>query len=97
MAQNFLEVIIMYLTSFLTFLDSVDYGSLGQLVLYDYICGRLYLFCMSYHTFEQVERSMERVEVKDKNDLAVFDWFRTYVIGTKLDTSIGHHDLVGHY
>lgn len=57
----------------------------------DYTCF------VSYHTFEQVERSMERVEVKDKNDLAVFDWFRTYVIGTKLDTGIGHHDLVGHY
>ncbi|XP_068664536.1 uncharacterized protein [Aristolochia californica] len=42
---------------------------------------------------KQVERAVKRMEVQNPDDTAVFDWFITHVIGSKLDTSIEHHEL----
>ncbi|KAF9605669.1 hypothetical protein IFM89_018012 [Coptis chinensis] len=35
----------------------------------------------------------KRMEAKGKDDIMVFDWFKLYVIASKLDPSIGHHEL----
>ncbi|KAL5990562.1 hypothetical protein ACLOJK_011464 [Asimina triloba] len=41
----------------------------------------------------EVAASVKRMETKYKDEIAVFDWFKTYVIDSKLDTSIGHEEL----
>ncbi|XP_059626040.1 uncharacterized protein LOC132269052 isoform X3 [Cornus florida] len=41
----------------------------------------------------QIDRIVKRMEAKKQVDLAVFEWFRTHVIHSKLDPSIGHQEL----
>ncbi|XP_008810481.1 serine/threonine-protein kinase 19 homolog isoform X2 [Phoenix dactylifera] len=47
----------------------------------------------------QVDRDLEvaiavkRLEIKNQQDLEVFEWFKKYVIETKLDVSIDHQEL----
>lgn len=41
----------------------------------------------------QIERAVERLQTKRQDDLTVFDWFKTHVIPSKLDPSIGHQEL----
>ncbi|KAG8389198.1 hypothetical protein BUALT_Bualt02G0204000 [Buddleja alternifolia] len=40
----------------------------------------------------QIDRVVKRMEEK-KHDLTVFEWFKTHVLQSKLDTSIGHQEL----
>ncbi|XP_059626038.1 uncharacterized protein LOC132269052 isoform X1 [Cornus florida] len=42
----------------------------------------------------QIDRIVKRMEAKKQVDLAVFEWFRTHVIHSKLDPSIGHQELL---
>ncbi|XP_077228826.1 serine/Threonine-kinase [Tasmannia lanceolata] len=42
---------------------------------------------------KQIEVVVKRMEAKNRDDIAVFDWFKTYVIVSKLDTGIGHQEL----
>lgn len=42
----------------------------------------------------QIERAVRRMEEKKQNDLIVFEWFTMHVLQSKLDTSIGHQELV---
>jgi serine/threonine-protein kinase 19 len=37
---------------------------------------------------------VKRLEEKKQGDLEVFKWFRTHVIDSKLEPSIGHQELV---
>ncbi|KAL6968189.1 non-specific serine,threonine protein kinase [Sarracenia purpurea var. burkii] len=41
----------------------------------------------------QVKSVVTRMEAKKQDDLVVLDWFKTYVIHSKLETSIGHEEL----
>ncbi|XP_027094910.1 uncharacterized protein [Coffea arabica] len=41
----------------------------------------------------QIERAVKRLQTKRQDDLTVFDWFKTHVIPSKLDPSIGHQEL----
>ncbi|KAH6754982.1 Serine/Threonine-kinase [Perilla frutescens var. hirtella] len=41
----------------------------------------------------QIERVVKRMEENKQNDLVVFEWFKTHVLQSKLDTSIGHQEL----
>ncbi|CAI9776670.1 unnamed protein product [Fraxinus pennsylvanica] len=41
----------------------------------------------------QIEHVVKRMEVKTQDDRMVFEWFKTHVIHSKLDTSIGHQEL----
>lgn len=41
--------------------------------------------------------AVKRMKPKDRDDIVVFDWFKFYVIASKLDTSIGHQELVSHF
>ncbi|XP_019165402.1 PREDICTED: serine/threonine-protein kinase 19 isoform X3 [Ipomoea nil] len=41
----------------------------------------------------QIERVIKRMEEKKQDDLPVFEWFKTHVISSKLDPSIGHDEL----
>ncbi|XP_057798114.1 uncharacterized protein LOC131014236 isoform X2 [Salvia miltiorrhiza] len=41
----------------------------------------------------QIEHVVRRMEEKNTNNLVVFEWFKTHVIQSKLDTSIGHQEL----
>uniref|UniRef100_A0A5B7BJP5 Putative serine/threonine-protein kinase 19 isoform X1 n=1 Tax=Davidia involucrata TaxID=16924 RepID=A0A5B7BJP5_DAVIN len=41
----------------------------------------------------QIDRVVKRMEAKKQDDLAVFEWFRTHVINSKLEPSIGHQEL----
>ncbi|TXG63841.1 hypothetical protein EZV62_010835 [Acer yangbiense] len=41
----------------------------------------------------QIERVEKRMEEKKQGDLEVFKWFKTSVIDSKLDPSIGHQEL----
>ncbi|KAE7997841.1 hypothetical protein FH972_002442 [Carpinus fangiana] len=41
----------------------------------------------------QIERVVKRLEEKKQGDLEVFKWFRTHVIDSKLEPSIGHQEL----
>lgn len=41
----------------------------------------------------QIECVVKRMEEKKQNDLVVFEWFKTHVVQSKLDTSIGHQEL----
>lgn len=34
------------------------------------------------------------MQAKKQDDLVVFEWFKTYVLDSKLETSIGHEELV---
>ncbi|XP_073144590.1 uncharacterized protein [Henckelia pumila] len=43
---------------------------------------------------KQIEGVMRRLEEKKQNDVTVFEWFKMHVIQSKLDTSIGHEELV---
>lgn len=36
------------------------------------------------------------MEEKKQDDLPVFEWFKTHVISSKLDPSIGHDELVSY-
>ncbi|XP_057798118.1 uncharacterized protein LOC131014236 isoform X4 [Salvia miltiorrhiza] len=42
----------------------------------------------------QIEHVVRRMEEKNTNNLVVFEWFKTHVIQSKLDTSIGHQELI---
>lgn len=42
----------------------------------------------------QIERVVRRMEDKKQNDLVVFEWFKTHVVQSKLDTGISHQELV---
>ncbi|PSR86413.1 Serine/threonine-protein kinase [Actinidia chinensis var. chinensis] len=41
----------------------------------------------------QIKRVVTRLEAKKQDNLVVFEWFKTYVIPSKLETSIGHEEL----
>ncbi|GMH02338.1 hypothetical protein Nepgr_004177 [Nepenthes gracilis] len=41
----------------------------------------------------QVDHAMKMLETKKKDNVAVFDWFKTHVIMSKLEPSIDHHEL----
>ncbi|KAH7577684.1 hypothetical protein JRO89_XS01G0284800 [Xanthoceras sorbifolium] len=41
----------------------------------------------------QIERVEKRMEEKKQGDLQVFKWFKTHVIDSKLEPSIGHQEL----
>ncbi|XP_058094577.1 uncharacterized protein LOC131240394 isoform X3 [Magnolia sinica] len=41
----------------------------------------------------QVGTAVKSMEAKYHDEISVFDWFKTHVIGSKLDTSIGHEEL----
>ncbi|XP_059433585.1 uncharacterized protein LOC132166729 isoform X2 [Corylus avellana] len=41
----------------------------------------------------EIERVVKRLEEKKQGDLEVFKWFRTHVIDSKLEPSIGHQEL----
>lgn len=41
----------------------------------------------------QVERVVKRMEAKEHDDVAVFEWFKMHVIHSKLEPSIGHEEL----
>ncbi|RZC68873.1 hypothetical protein C5167_032006 [Papaver somniferum] len=41
----------------------------------------------------QIGIVMRRIEAKKEDDVAVFDWFKNYVIDSKLDPSISHQEL----
>ncbi|KAL2470551.1 Serine-threonine protein kinase 19 [Abeliophyllum distichum] len=41
----------------------------------------------------QIEHVVKRMKVKTRDDLMVFEWFKTHVIHSKLDTSISHQEL----
>ncbi|XP_008810474.1 serine/threonine-protein kinase 19 homolog isoform X1 [Phoenix dactylifera] len=42
---------------------------------------------------KQVAIAVKRLEIKNQQDLEVFEWFKKYVIETKLDVSIDHQEL----
>ncbi|KAL3517709.1 hypothetical protein ACH5RR_020298 [Cinchona calisaya] len=42
----------------------------------------------------QIERAIKRLEAKWHDEMTVFDWFKTHVIPSKLDPSIGHQELL---
>lgn len=42
---------------------------------------------------DEIKRIAERMEAKKQDNLAVFEWFKLYVIDSKLDPSIGHEEL----
>ncbi|KAA8550741.1 hypothetical protein F0562_002425 [Nyssa sinensis] len=41
----------------------------------------------------QIDWVVKRMEAKNQDDLAVFEWFRTHVIHSKVEPSIGHQEL----
>ncbi|XP_034691325.1 serine/threonine-protein kinase 19 isoform X1 [Vitis riparia] len=41
----------------------------------------------------QIERVIKRMAAKKQDELAVFEWFKTHVITSKLEPSIEHHEL----
>lgn len=41
----------------------------------------------------QIERVVRRMEDKKQNDLVVFEWFKTHVVQSKLETGISHQEL----
>ncbi|XP_058197140.1 uncharacterized protein LOC131313075 isoform X2 [Rhododendron vialii] len=41
----------------------------------------------------QIKRAVTRMQAKKQDDLVVFKWFKTYVLDSKLETSIGHEEL----
>ncbi|KAL2550007.1 Serine-threonine protein kinase 19 [Forsythia ovata] len=41
----------------------------------------------------QIEHVVKRMEVKTQDDFMVFEWFKTHVIHSKPNTSIGHQEL----
>ncbi|KAE9460640.1 hypothetical protein C3L33_07397, partial [Rhododendron williamsianum] len=43
--------------------------------------------------FNQIKRAVTRMQAKKQDDLVVFEWFKTYVLDSKLETSIGHEEL----
>eukprot|EP00268_Persea_americana_P031143 TRINITY_DN3023_c0_g2_i5.p1 TRINITY_DN3023_c0_g2~~TRINITY_DN3023_c0_g2_i5.p1 ORF type:complete len:279 (-),score=44.99 TRINITY_DN3023_c0_g2_i5:32-835(-) len=42
---------------------------------------------------KQMEFAVKRMKPRNEDDFVVFDWFKSYVIVSKLDTSIGHQEL----
>ncbi|XP_073102847.1 uncharacterized protein [Elaeis guineensis] len=42
---------------------------------------------------KQVALAVKRLEIKNQQDIEVFEWFKKYVIETKLDVSIDHQEL----
>ncbi|KAL1219359.1 hypothetical protein V5N11_007888 [Cardamine amara subsp. amara] len=42
---------------------------------------------------KQVDRIVKRMEEKKQNDLDIFKWFKEHVLDSKLEPSIGHHEL----
>ncbi|KAJ4834295.1 hypothetical protein Tsubulata_028305 [Turnera subulata] len=49
------------------------------------------MFLEDYLT--QIDRVVKRIEEKKQADVEVFEWFKTHVLDTKLDPSIGHQEL----
>lgn len=45
---------------------------------------------------KQINFAVKRMEAKNKDKIMVFDWFKTHVIVSKLDTSIEHQELCSH-
>uniref|UniRef100_A0A1D1XG83 Serine/threonine-protein kinase 19 n=1 Tax=Anthurium amnicola TaxID=1678845 RepID=A0A1D1XG83_9ARAE len=43
--------------------------------------------------FNQIGVTVKRLGTKNEDNIQVFEWFRTHVIGTKLDVGIEHHEL----
>ncbi|KAI8523055.1 hypothetical protein RHMOL_Rhmol13G0044800 [Rhododendron molle] len=41
----------------------------------------------------QIKRAVTRMQAKKQDDLVVFEWFKTYVLDSKLETSIEHEEL----
>ncbi|KAL6564481.1 hypothetical protein OROMI_015931 [Orobanche minor] len=41
----------------------------------------------------QIDRIVEKMGEKRQNEVTVFDWFKTHVMQSKLDTSISHQEL----
>ncbi|XP_006298241.2 serine/threonine-protein kinase 19 isoform X1 [Capsella rubella] len=41
----------------------------------------------------QVDRIVKRMEEKKQSDLEIFKWFKGHVLDSKLEPSIGHHEL----
>ncbi|KAH7836800.1 hypothetical protein Vadar_005842 [Vaccinium darrowii] len=41
----------------------------------------------------QIKRAVTRMQAKKQDDLVVFEWFKTHVLDSKLETSIGHDEL----
>ncbi|CAH8372568.1 unnamed protein product [Eruca vesicaria subsp. sativa] len=41
----------------------------------------------------QVDRIVKRMEGKKQNDTDIFKWFKEHVVDSKLEPSIGHHEL----
>lgn len=37
---------------------------------------------------------MKKIDLKCEDDVKVFDWFKTHVINSKREPSIGHDELV---
>ncbi|MQM13338.1 hypothetical protein Taro_046263 [Colocasia esculenta] len=44
-------------------------------------------------TATNIDVAIKRLGMKNEGDNQVFEWFKTYVIGTKLDVGIEHHEL----
>ncbi|CAI9107615.1 OLC1v1007010C1 [Oldenlandia corymbosa var. corymbosa] len=49
------------------------------------------MFLDDYHS--QIERAVKRLNAKKQDDLVVFEWFKTHVLPSKPDPSIGHQEL----